>query len=401
MIRPKVAFWLGSYSIQKESPSGIGQRLIQIVSGLRGICEVKVVCTQDEAEPDPAIADTLTTDIGLALSWANALYAFDNVPAEILESVWQEDKVIVAENHTPVEHFYYQLGSPTASTAAHRTALSTYRTQLRVANKFVVRSQTERIAVLDGLCLAGRIDHLSVLQDESLCRLVELIPIGVLSEEISHPPPSYSSGSSIVPIVWNGGLYDFHNPAFLIEAAATLALRGRIQFFFPFPAAAETSVMRSLRAAVNRHALGETVSLGHVMDAREALCSGDAVLACVGRRSVENELCQRLRTREIFRFRSPMIVDDLGATGDWIRTAGVGTALHSDLQRATLQLEAITKPGNRSLLTQAIDRHLPFVLLDQPLAKLGGEIARLVTERKALSVRDRRRASSDSFRSAQ
>lgn len=375
MSRPKVIFWLGSYSVRKGSPSGIGQRVIQLARGLREICDIKVCCTQMETEPDPAIVDALTTEAQRDLCWAQALYCFDNVPPEIVKNCSREGKAVVAENHTPVEHCYYNPNLH-SSAACHQAALATYRAQLEVADKFIVRSQAERTAVLDGLCVFGRLTCAQIASEESLARLVEIIPIGVLHGEVARHVPNHKG--EMTTIVWNGGLYDFHDPAFLVDAISSLASQGLVHLHFPFPAESNSRVMRSLGAALDRNGLNGAVSVGSIGAARAALRSGGAFIACVGRRSVENELCQRLRTREIFLFRSPMIVDGYGATGAWVHTNGIGTVLDGDIHHAAGQIASAIEPRNRRLLVEAIDRYMPEVLLDQPLARLGADLDRLV-----------------------
>ena len=378
MNRPKLVFWLGNYSVRRGSPSGIGQRAIQLVKGLNDLCEIQVLCARNEAQADPAIADALTTEADRALAWSEALYCFDNVPPEVLRTYHQDEKAIIAENHTPVEHCYYHSDCK-QSAVVHRDAVEIYRTQVEVADKFVVRSQAERVAVLDGLCLIGRLNCDELRREESLERLVEIIPIGVLRDEIVDVSLGQADGP--IPIVWNGGLYGFHNPEFLIHATASLAKRHVVHLHFPFTAERDSPVMRSLEAAVERCGVGGSVSLGCVSEARGALQSGMAFLVCIGRRSAENELCQRLRTREIFCYRSPMIVDGHGATGELVRAKGIGVILESDIRHARQQVETLIEPRTRRLLVEAIDRFKPEVLLEEPLAKLGADLSRLLSER--------------------
>jgi hypothetical protein len=384
MTRLRLLMCAGSYSVRPEAMSGSGLRLLQVAGGLSPWCEVRLLLPTADNGADEDLAYPVMRDINDAVAWADALYVLDEHPDDLLVHGKARGCAIVCENHTPVEHCYYRMPGCWADDI-HLGAVRRYREQLRLADLFIVRSDVERCSVIDGLIISGRVSASDLRLDESLRRLVQVVPIGVLESELDAMPEGMRDEPSEWPIEeglwWNGGLWEFHDPVTLLRAlAATRTRIGQFGITFPYlPSAADSPVLRSVLAEVEALNLAESVHLLSEQPdhrTRDSACSRAAAFVCVGRDSAENALCHRLRLRDTYLYRRPFIADAYGATGKFVAGTGIGVALADDVATAARQLSLLL--SNRDYWNScaaAIDRLLPSVLLDRHCERLARHIA--------------------------
>jgi len=71
-----------------------------------------------------------------------------------------------------------------------------------------------------------------------------------------------------------------------------------------------------------------TEPLGHYQ--RDAVVKSAAATVCIGKKGIENFTSIRLRVRDCFLYRMPIIVDRFGATASLVTELGIGLACNSE-----------------------------------------------------------------------
>ncbi|MGP3535476.1 glycosyltransferase [Microbacterium sp. RD1] len=146
-------------------------------------------------------------------------------------SVAQTQKIVVADLYDPfqLEQLEMNKYAPAAEWADEVTkAVSLLNEQLSRADSFLCASEAQRDLWLGGLSSMGRLNPTTYAVDPTFESLVRLVPFG-LSDD---PPVQRRHGiKGTVPgigaddkvLIWGGGIYNWFDPATLVEAMGLLA----------------------------------------------------------------------------------------------------------------------------------------------------------------------------------
>ncbi len=269
------------------------------------------------------------------LAWADAVLVGDLPDTRLLLAAHQHRKLIVTDNAVPLEHLEYPSvrQSPTPQ-ATYDDLLDRYRLQVLLTDHFIARSEPERLGLVASLALTGRLSYPIYDPAPTLAHLISLVPIGFSphSDRRAHAKPPDWHGD----LVWNGGLWDFLQPTLVLEALAVLADRDvacTVHFLYPPPPDQPLREARRLLAALDamRDRPGQTTAtierglLPH--DQRDGRLLAARGLVCIAKAGIENDTCHRLRLRDLYLYRKPLLIDRDGATGSLVQRLGVGLAV--------------------------------------------------------------------------
>jgi hypothetical protein len=172
-------------------------------------------------------------------------------------------------------------------------------------------------------------------RSSSLDHLISYIPIGFnhfSDEHAAGVPPSLST----IDFVWNGGIWDFYDPVVLAQALAVLERAGTpVTARFMYMPPSDQRLREGLKLAQAVRELGiehlvqyHSEPLGHYE--RDAVVKSAAATVCIGKKGIENFTSIRLRVRDCFLYRLPIIVDHHGATASLVTELGIGLACNSE-----------------------------------------------------------------------
>lgn len=122
--------------------------------------------------------------------------------------------------------------------ALHDSDLGLLVQQLQVGDFFICASEKQRDYWLGMLASLNRVNPLTYANDESLRRLIDVVPFGLPDEEPSQTRRVLKGvypgiGENDKVLLWAGGIWDWFDPLTLIEAVARVAKRRpEIKLFF-------------------------------------------------------------------------------------------------------------------------------------------------------------------------
>jgi glycosyltransferase involved in cell wall biosynthesis len=331
--RPMIAIDSGSYSLSEEKVEGVGLRLSEIAQPLSRHYRVRIIAP---ATTDPVhVGDAELVGIDdayAAIAEADAVMFFDTADRDRVEHAAALRKCIVAECRAPIEHMHYpSLLRDPDPTATHQSLVGTYRRQLEVTHHFLCRSRSERSGLLVALCAAGRIRPADLARSRTLDHLTTVVPPGFTADGAGKADAARPL--HMADFLWTGGLWSWYEPLMLVEAVRLLRDRGvdtTAAFLYGVPGPDTRDILAELDEAVHAAGLADRVT---VNDRPLALSQRDQYLkaakgsVCVGKPGAENETGLRLRLRDSRLHGIPMIVDNLGLTGDIVTDERLGIAL--------------------------------------------------------------------------
>jgi glycosyltransferase involved in cell wall biosynthesis len=127
---------------------------------------------------------------------------------------------------------------PDEQIAIHQSNLKVLAEQLRLGDFFLCASETQRDFWLGVLLASGRVNPLTLSDDPTLRRLIDVVPFG-LPEAAPASVPGVIKGQ--IPgigrddrvIYWGGGIWDWFDPLTLIRAVAQIAEQNaRVKLLF-------------------------------------------------------------------------------------------------------------------------------------------------------------------------
>ena len=333
----RLTIFTGAYPVGQDI-GGIGLRYWELAQALAGTgVHTTLVC--------PPGSDPSWTRAGVAIetfgedTWRDRVDASAAVmtgaepdPRVILHA-HRAGKLLIAEAGVPVEHLDYDLLRGAEDPArVYAEVLATYQLQVLTADHMVTRAEIERAGVYATLACLGRLSPLQHARSRTLDHLVSLLPIG-FGQAADLAARAAPVTAEPVDFTWSGGIWDFYDTG-AVTAALTLlreeGVRPRVRFLYAPPAHQLVDEAGRLEAAVRREGLQDQVQrypgpLDHT--ARDGVLKASRALVCLGRPGVENEICVRLRMRDALLYRTPVVVDRHGASGDWVRAQGIGLAV--------------------------------------------------------------------------
>ena len=162
--------------------------------------------------------------------WADVMIV-QGTSFRVFPSIAQTQKIVVADLYDPfqLEQLEMNKYSPPAEWADEVTkAVSLLNEQLARADCFLCASEDQRSLWLGGLSAMGRLNPTTYSADPTFESLLRLVPFGLPEERpvqrshgIKGVVPGISADDKV--LIWGGGIYNWFDPATLVEAMGLLA----------------------------------------------------------------------------------------------------------------------------------------------------------------------------------
>lgn len=187
---------------------------------------------------------------------------FQGLAMALFESLRKTDRIIVADVYDPMhlEQLEQAKGLGRAQWDKQVVdATDVLNEQLERGDFFLCASERQRHFYLGQLAALGRINPANYADDPDLSGLIDVVPFG-----LSETPPRHERDvlKGVLPgiaaddklLLWSGGLYNWFDPASLIQAVALLsASHDDVRLFFqgtkhPHPGVPEMAIVAESRA---------------------------------------------------------------------------------------------------------------------------------------------------------
>ena len=266
----------------------------------------------------------------------SAALFYDMPDTRIMLQLHRAGVLLISDNAATIEHLEYSSirdsGNPDA---IYEELIARFKLQLLISDHFIVRSQVALSTLCVQLSLVGRLSYINYNRSASLDHLISYIPIGFNRLSDNHASATSPSLAKI-DLVWNGGIWDFYDPVMFAHALALLDRAGTpvtARFMYMPPANQLLREGARLVQAVRELRLEHLVHfhedrLDHYE--RDAVVKSARAAVCIGKKGIENFTSIRLRTRDCFLYRLPIIVDNHGATASLVTELGIGVACNTD-----------------------------------------------------------------------
>jgi glycosyltransferase involved in cell wall biosynthesis len=265
-----------------------------------------------------------------------AFLFYDMPDTRIMLAAHRAGKAIVSDCSVPIEHLEYsRIRNDRNPDCRYGELVNRFRLQALVTDRFIVRSDVYRTTLPVALSLVGRLSYEHYNRSAALDHLFSYVPIGFNAASAQHAA-GVAPGAPMVDFTWSGGIWDFYDPVALVEAVAMLDRMGTpvtVRFMY---ARTEGQVLKEserLHAAVAEQEVSHLIEFAACPPRhyeRDAVIKSGSALVCLGRRGIENFTSVRLRLRDSFLYRMPLIVDKYGATGELVRRMKIGIAVDAE-----------------------------------------------------------------------
>ncbi|MFZ4078996.1 MAG: glycosyltransferase [Microbacteriaceae bacterium] len=150
-------------------------------------------------------------------------------------------KVIVADLYDPMHFEHLQdVQDRDARTVTKEVdhTIAALTLQLRRADFFICASDKQRDMWLGHLAAVGRVNPLTYADDDTLRKLIDVVPFGISDEKFSATRHGIKGevggiGPKDKVVLWGGGIYNWFDPLTLIRAIGQLAQkRPTVRLFF-------------------------------------------------------------------------------------------------------------------------------------------------------------------------
>jgi glycosyltransferase involved in cell wall biosynthesis len=162
--------------------------------------------------------------------WADVIIV-QGTSFRVFPSIAQTQKIVVADLYDPfqLEQLEMNKYAPPAEWADEVTkAVSLLNEQLGRADCFLCASEAQRDLWLGGLSSMGRLNPTTYVADPTFESLLRLVPFGLPEERpvqrshgIKGTVPGIGADDKV--LIWGGGIYNWFDPATLVEAMGLLA----------------------------------------------------------------------------------------------------------------------------------------------------------------------------------
>lgn len=352
----KVLIITSIYNID-SSLSGIGLRLWELAQSLSDYFNICILAKDD--------SDFYHQNI-IIKKFSNCNWRYEiNESDVIITSAMPDTKVllyahninkpIISENAIPIEHLdYHNVLFSQNPDQLYQDILVGFKLQVLISDYFVARSNVERQTLIATLGMMGRINYSTYSRFLQLDKLMTYIPIGFNKYSEQHMLDTEYNDNP-VDFVWNGGLWNFYNPCEIPKALQLLghAANGVMVLFMYIPPAEQiVEEYQKLFNCIDDLNLKDQIKFAEINIShyqRDSLMKRAKALICIGRESIENLTCIRLRLRDVFLYNKPIIVDDFGATAQFVKENNIGICVKNTLElaNAIIKIKYDTKYYNR------------------------------------------------------
>ncbi|MEE4273839.1 MAG: glycosyltransferase [Thermoanaerobaculales bacterium] len=275
----------------------------------------------------------------------------------------RDDLPVVVDLYDPflVENLHYHRA---LGFEPYRTDHATWKLQLGRGDFFLCSSAEQRFFYLGWLGALGRVNPLILDDDPRLEGLIAELPFGAPDEE---PPPKPAReevlGDAVEggPVLYFGGIYDWYDPAVVLEAVPDLlaADRRTVVVFVDHPHPDDTPLSlaeQTRRTAEARGWLGSTVRFERwrPYHRRFELAAVSDLALITHRPGLETDLSLRTRMVDLLWLGLPVVATAGGAMSKVIEDTGAGlTVPPGDAKAMVAAVRALF--GDRRRLVQAGD----------------------------------------------
>jgi glycosyltransferase involved in cell wall biosynthesis len=286
--------------------AGMGIRALELARALAREFDVRLLVPNDPAEAEEVSGGVPVVAAAPDLARAAAGARVAVVSAHAANSWFHQvpDVAVVADLYDPfpIENLHYArtLGEETA-----RHDLETLQLALARADFFLSASAEQRLFYAGALFATGRIGATNFPDDPSLTNLIALVPFGAPDVAAAGDRAAGRRAVSVPdagPLVLFGGIYDWNDPALLLEAwpAVLRAAPGARLLFLESPNAETTPqevYEETLRRARALDPAGSSIHFSPWVpyDRRADLYAAADVLVSISSNGLESDLAYRTR----------------------------------------------------------------------------------------------------------
>ncbi len=324
----RITMLCGPYPVD-EHLGGTGLRMWELAQALAGDgADITLAVPRPSAFTWPGITITEFTEDAWPelIASADAVITTDLPDTRLLLHAYHCGVLTVVENAPPIEHLHYaELRTAPEPQALYDELADRYRLQLLLADHLLVRSAPERASTLGALVATGRLGWLHHQQSPAMRHLLTLLPVGYSRNADRHAAAAVPGNP--VDLIWNGGIWDYCEPSPLWPALATLRDAGQplaLRLLYPPPPHARDAITTAIR----QHGLDGLVEIpGDPVPhhQRDGLLLSARAIVCTGKDGAETQTCHRLRLRDAFLYRLPVVIDHYGASADLVAQHHIGT----------------------------------------------------------------------------
>ena len=236
--------------------AGMGIRALELARAIGREFDVRLLVPNDPSEAEEVTAGVpvvSATDLGRAAEGSQVAVVSGHAANSWFHQV--PDVPVVADLYDPfpIENLHYarSLGEETA-----RHDRDTLQLALARADFFLCASPEQRLFYAGALFAAGRIGPANFPDDPSLADLVAVVPFGAPDGDAAGDRAAGRRALSVPdggPLVLFGGIYDWNDPALLLEAwPAVLRAEPRASLLFLESPNPETTPQRVYGEALRR-----------------------------------------------------------------------------------------------------------------------------------------------------
>jgi len=315
---------------------GIGVRVWELAQSLSQHIPVTIVAKGPFDLQGPNIRFLTVDRWEQALEECTAAVFYDMPDTRILLAAHRGGKRVITDSGPPIEHLEYgNIRGADNPDATYRDVVRRYELQVLLSDHFIIRSEVARATTVTALSLMGRLAYANYSRSSHLEHLFSFIPIGFNAQSDRHAEAS-AGAAPMVDFVWSGGIWDFYDPLKVVSAVARLRHAGTtltVRFMYAPPHQQGLYEATRLSEAVSREDLGSLIELWTTPishEARDGVMKRARAAVLLGKDGIENYTSIRLRIRDTFLYRLPLVVDKYGATGEFVRKLGIGLAVNPD-----------------------------------------------------------------------
>lgn len=381
----KVLILLNDYQIS-DNMSGIGLRMYEIAQVLSKYCEITIYSRKHSNLNffNINIVGYKDDNWKKHVEKCDTVISTDIPDLKMLLYAYQLNKQIIVENAIPIEHLFYdKIKKSNDIDHLYSTLIKQYYFQLLISDSFIVHSLPHEQTLISSLALVGRINSLSYSNDKQLEGLIHNIPIGFNSYSdnqsvIMKYDTEYDDGS-YSDFLWSGGIWDYLNPTLIVDGLRYSKTKYKVYFLYGPPDDQYISEYQNLKNNITRYDIKSINLLEKVPhEKRDVYIHHTKNLICIGKNTLENKTCHRLRLRDCFLYNKPIITDSFGATGQFVQATNIGMTvsneqelstameiLMNDKQRYQEYVSSIKKIRSKFLIDNNIKTLLNAILIDR------------------------------------
>ncbi|MBD7913053.1 hypothetical protein [Clostridium cibarium] len=336
-----ISIFTSSYSVGSYM-GGIGVRIWEISQVLSKYFKVSIITQQKSNFKWPNI----TFKIFDEKNWksqvkeSDVIFCVDIPDTRILLYAHELKKLIVTENAIPIEHLEYDSIKNSINKDKHYYDLiMRFKLQILVTDHFITRSKVEEQTLITAMAMMGRINYINYLENENLRNLISYVPIGFNKLSDVHQENSPFIDETI-EYVWNGGIWDYldANMALTaIEMCRSQKVDLKMKFMYHPPTNQNIQEYKLILRNINEKKLNSNVkfineNLQHYE--RDKYLKSSRAIVCLGKDTIENYTCVRLRVRDVFLYKKPIVIDNFGATASFVKTHQIGLVVSNEKELA-------------------------------------------------------------------